>query len=161
MSNGMLRFSSWLAGAFATAALFLTLVLPPLATADDSGGSNTARYIVVLKDSTKHPGAIAEDQAEEVDGDVSLVYRHALKGYAATLPKDEVQTLQEAPRVAYVVRDKKAKELSQEVPTGIERIGELGNKALQIDGKGNTEVNADVAVIDTGVDIENPDLNVV
>jgi subtilisin family serine protease len=123
--------------------------------------ADEARYIVVLQDSVKHPGAVADAQAEEVEGEVGLVYRHALKGYAATLPRDEVESLEEDPRVKYVALDRKVKTLAQATPTGVQRINGAGNKSLQIDGKDGLRVDADVAVIDTGVDFEHPDLNVV
>jgi subtilisin family serine protease len=133
-----------------------------LAFAAQAGAaSGEGRYIVVLKDSVAHPGAVAEDQAEEVDGDVGLVYRSALRGYAATLPRDEVETLEEDPRVAYVTPDRKVELLSQATPTGVERVYAPENSSLQIDGIDNLRVNADVAVIDTGIDYTHPDLNVV
>ncbi|HEY8082607.1 MAG TPA: S8 family serine peptidase [Solirubrobacterales bacterium] len=119
-----------------------------------------ARYIVVLKDSIKHPGAVAEDQAEEVDGDVSLVYRHALKGYAATLPKDEVESLEEDSRVDYITPDRLVEVASQATPTGISRINAPKNPNVDIDEEDDLRVDADVAVIDTGIDYEHPDLDV-
>jgi subtilisin family serine protease len=129
--------------------------------AQASADSTEGRYIVVLKDSVKHPGAVAEDQADETGGDVSLIYRSALKGYAATLPKDEVETLEEDPSVDYVTPDRKVETLSQTIPTGVERIGADSNPSFQINGVDDLRVDADVAVIDTGIDYTHPDLNVV
>ena len=135
-------------------ALFAMLVAS--ASASDSG-----RYIVVLKDSVSHPGAVAAEQADEVDADVSLVYRSAIKGYAAILPREEVQALEEDPRVDYVTPDRQMEAASQTVPTGIERIGAGANSKFHIDGIDESRVNADVAVIDSGVDYTHPDLNAV
>ena len=48
---------------------------------------------------------------------------------------------------------------AQTLPTGIDRIdGELSSTAS---GNGSGSVGVDVAVIDTGIDLKHPDLNVV
>lgn len=133
---------------------------------------------MVLKNSVEHPGAVAEAQTERRDGNLDVVYRHALNGYAATLPTDEIDSLRDDPRVAFVTRDHEVSVLEEEVeleteenggvevleatiPTGINRIFAPGNKALDIDGKDDLRADVDVAVIDTGIDYEHPDLNVV
>jgi|GEM_PF-440104 len=131
----------------------------------DPRGSNDGlepgegRYIVVLNDSIKHPGAVASDQAEDADADVGIVYRHALKGYAAILPSDEVAGLNADPRVKYVVRDRVVHVFAQSTPTGIDRTYASNNTSLDIDGVDDVRVNADIAVLDTGI-ASHPDLNV-
>jgi subtilisin family serine protease len=50
---------------------------------------------------------------------------------------------------------------AQTVPTGISRIFAPGNGNIDIDGADDYRVDVDVAVIDTGVDFQHPDLNVV
>ncbi|MER3486431.1 MAG: peptidase S8, partial [Chloroflexota bacterium] len=47
----------------------------------------------------------------------------------------------------------------QTLPTGVDRIDADVNAVAQIDGN-DTRIDADVAVLDTGVDLSNPDLNV-
>jgi subtilisin family serine protease/streptogramin lyase len=135
-------------------------------------------YIVVLKDSVDHPGAVAQAQTAQRNGDLGFVYRHALEGYSATLPKDEVVALRRDPRVKYVTADRRVGIQEEEVeleteenegveifeptiPTGISRVFAPPNKALDIDGKDDLRADVDVAVIDTGIDYENPELNVV
>ncbi len=149
---------------FRRVAVLLALVvsLCGALAASASADSSEGRYIVVLKDSVSHPGAVANDQAEEVEGDVSLVYRSALKGYAATLPRDEVDALEADPRVDYVTADRKTEDapMAQTTPTGVERIFATNNSTLDIDGSDDMRVDADVAIIDTGVDYTHPDLNV-
>ncbi len=49
---------------------------------------------------------------------------------------------------------------SPKVPAGIKRVGATNNGIADIDGNGG-KVNADVAVIDTGIQRDHPDLNVV
>lgn len=144
-----------------------------------SGGNpnDDSRYIVVLKDWVDHPGTVAQGQAEQREGKINGVYRDALKGYAATLPEDEVDELRRDPRVAFVTIDHKVRIVEEEVeletesneaieiseatiPTGISRVFASTNKALDIDGKDDLRANVDVAVIDTGIDYEHPDLDV-
>ncbi len=118
-------------------------------------------YIVVFKDSVDSPGALAETQTEQRDGDLGFVYRHALKGYSAELSKGAVEALRQDPRVKYVAPDHEAEAFSQTIPTGVKRIFAAERKDLDIDETDDVRVNADVAVVDTGVDFEHPDLNVV
>jgi subtilisin family serine protease len=132
---------------------------PQVSVAEDLAPGE-GRYIVVLKDSIKHPATVADAQAEEVDADVGLVYRSALKGYSASLPQSEVESLRDDPRVKYVVRDQVVKPFAQTIPTGVDRTYASNNPSLDIDGVDDVRVNADVAIIDTGIDSSHPDLNV-
>ena len=45
------------------------------------------------------------------------------------------------------------------VPAGIRRVGAQRNTLASVDGR-DTRVNADVAIIDTGIERDHPDLNV-
>ena len=135
------------------------------------------RYIVVLKDSVDRPGVVAQQQTEQREGNLHGVYRHALNGYAATLPQSRVDALRNDPRVAFVTIDHKVRIFEEEVeletesneaveiseatiPTGISRVFASTNKALDIDAKDDLRADVDVAVIDTGIDYEHPDLDV-
>ena len=122
-------------------------------------------YIVVLKDSVADPGAVAAQHAKAFGGQVGHVYRHALKGYAATLSPDRLELLRANPLVAYVADDMSVSIASkpipstQTLPTGIDRADGDLSSARSGDGKGS--VDADIAVLDTGIDADHPDLNVV
>jgi len=48
---------------------------------------------------------------------------------------------------------------AQIIPTGIIRVFAEGNSSLDIDGIDDFRVDADVAVLDTGIDFDHPDLN--
>jgi len=54
-----------------------------------------------------------------------------------------------------------ADECNRTVPTGIRRINAHTNENIGIDGVDDWRVDVDVVVIDTGVDFNHPDLNVV
>lgn len=49
----------------------------------------------------------------------------------------------------------------QQIPTGIQRIGATESRTADIDGIDDGRVDVDVALIDTGIDENHPDLNVV
>ncbi|HEX5414425.1 MAG TPA: S8 family serine peptidase, partial [Chloroflexota bacterium] len=130
--------------------------------ADSAGSRIPGHFIVVFDDDIKRPGELAHKQAVQRGGDVGVIYHSALKGYAAgNLSSQDVNALREDPRVSYVVPDYRIEPASQTIPTGVQRIRATENETLDIDGVDDVRVNADVAVIDTGIDFEHPDLNVV
>ncbi|HUB98464.1 MAG TPA: S8 family serine peptidase [Solirubrobacterales bacterium] len=134
----------------------------PSPTGVSASFSPSSRYIVGLERSVEHPAAVAEAQTETAGGDLGFVYRRAVYGYSAThLSKSDVRALRANPRVRYVVPDAKVETEAQETPTGIRRTGAAENPALSINEVDDTRINADVAVIDTGIDYTHPDLNVV
>ena len=135
--------------------------LAPGLPGPSSGGTVIPnRWIVVLKDSIKHPGALASKQVDRAGGELGPVYRWALKGYAAELSKADVESLRKKSSVKYVVPDRIDEATSQTTPLGVERIYGLTNPELDIDETDDVRINVDVAVIDTGIDYENSDLNV-
>ncbi len=141
-----------------------------------SGDKIPGQYIVVLKDNVP--------SADDAENGVILKYhagrfasfRHALKGFAATVSADQVDALRNDPRVAYVAEDRivsiadaedrnggadvegvhsaarssYTRTLSQVIPTGISRI----NAAH----KSNKGAGVGVAIIDTGIQLNHPDL---
>lgn len=151
-----------------------------LAEGPDTAGENSYRipghYIVTFKDSVSSPGRVAQRQIARHGGSVSGVYHLVLNGYAAQLSQKGVEALRSDPRVLSVTPDHRV-ELFEEVeletennggieifeattPTGINRVFASGNKALDIDKSDDLRANVDVAVIDTGIDYEHPDLSV-
>jgi hypothetical protein len=80
------------------------------------------RYIVVLKDSVPDSAEVASDHSRRHEASVGFVYRHALKGYSATIPSERVAALRADSRVDYVVPDGVASAVAQTLPWGIDRI---------------------------------------
>lgn len=119
------------------------------------------RYIVVLSEGLDLPEDVANDIAIQTGGRVSHVYEHALRGFAITMPRAALAGIQRDPRVNYVEEDKPVSIFAQDVPTGIKRIFADGNTNIDIDGTDDYRVDVDVAVIDTGIDLDHPELNVV
>ena len=79
---------------------------------------------------------------------------------SAVVPEGRLAALQHDPRVAYVVEDMVRSITPRTMPTGIQRIFADTNPEMAINGTDDYRVDVDVAVIDTGVDFQHPDLNV-
>jgi subtilisin family serine protease len=116
-------------------------------------------YIVVLHDGADS-GAVAADHARRHGAHVRHVYRHALSGYAATMTEAAAGRVVHDPRVRSIELDQQATIADQVAPTGVRRIFAPGNANLDIDGTDDLRVDVDVAIIDTGVDLDHPDLHV-
>jgi subtilisin len=143
-----------LAISLAVIATVAAMLYPTAASARGAG-----RYIVVLEDSVSNPRAVAAEHSARFGAEVSHVYRHALKGYAATLSSARLAALRADSRVAFVSQDREVRVAQQTLPTGVNRIeGDLSSTAS---GNGSGSVNVRVAIIDTGIDLDHPDLNVV
>src|SRR5439155_10922580 len=89
-------------------------------------------------------------------------YRHALRGYAATLPPGAAEAIRKRPEVLSVTEDGEkrlqAEQPPQRTSVGVVRIE--GDESSTRSGDGRGAVNVNVAVLDTGVD-KHVDLNVV
>ena len=117
--------------------------------------------IVVFRDGAGAPGQIADALGRAHGFAIGRVYEHALRGFAATVPAGRLAGLRADPRVDYVELDQVVHTTVQTIPTGIGRIFATGNPTIDIDGIDDVRVDVDVAVIDTGIDLDHPDLNVV
>ncbi|MBS3750703.1 MAG: S8 family serine peptidase [Anaerolineales bacterium] len=140
----------------------LALLLPStgIAQAGKPGGGLKDHYIVVFKEGV-NINASAPDMEANYGLTVSHVYRHALKGMAAYIPEGRLTAFEHDPRVAYVVEDMLRTVGAQTVPTGVQRIFADENGNIDIDGTDDYRLDVDVAIIDTGIDLEHTDLNVV
>ncbi|HEX2051759.1 MAG TPA: S8 family serine peptidase [Actinomycetota bacterium] len=138
-------------------AVALVAALPAVAAAGPARSERTG-YIVVLKDSAS-PRAVSSDHAQRFGADVSHVYRHALKGYAAQMSATAAARIADDARVDFVQKDGVATTMAQSTPTGIDRVDAELSPTARINGV-DERVNVDVAIIDTGIDLDHPDLNV-
>ena len=121
-------------------------------------GAVPGQYIVVLKNGADQPAVVA-DHRHRAGAEVVRTYGHALRGYAAKLSATGLDAVSRDPRVDYVVQDRQGKFVqAQTLPTGINRVDADGASVLA--GNGSGTVDANVAVFDTGIQTNHPDLNV-
>lgn len=123
-------------------------------------------YIVVFKDSIASPESVANEMAKQHGLSIAYTYSHALKGFSAVIPQARLASVKNDPRVQFVSEDRiisidsqangKGKptptpvpQPPQSTPTGISRIGVNST---------NKGTGVGVAVIDTGIDLDHPDL---
>ncbi|WP_225320960.1 S8 family peptidase [Streptomyces luteolifulvus] len=138
---------------------------PSKAAAPDKAGMIAGQYIVMLKDASDRTEDMDEvltaatAHASDMGALVRQVYRHALLGYSATMTAATAAELAKDPQVQAVQKDQKIRAMAQPVPTGVNRVDADLSPTAKIDGV-DRRVNADVAVIDTGIDPNHPDLNV-
>ncbi len=116
------------------------------------------RYIAVLKAETRDTPGTANALAAQHGLQLDHVYTKAIKGFAFAGAEPAAQALARRTEVAYVEPDQVYTAFQQTVPTGIRRCDADAVPGL-ITG-GNVTIDADVAVIDTGLDATHPDLNV-
>ncbi len=125
---------------------------PPAAVGPDD------QWIVVLK-----PGADLARLSERAKGmgvRADRTFRHAVRGFAASLSRGQVARLRGDPAVAAVVPDEVIRVQAQSTPAGVRRVFGPTSPVAKIDGR-DERVDADVAIVDTGIDPLHPDLNVV
>jgi subtilisin len=139
------------------------LLLTVAAGSAGATGVERSTYIVVFK-----PGAVtnveatARSLASSHDGQLGFVYQHAVQGFSVDLSAQAARSLARNPLVAFVEADQEVRIASTDLqlPTGIDRINADQNSNLKINGNDDFRVKAVVAVIDTGIDFNHPDLNV-
>src|SRR3954470_297915 len=136
------------------------MVATPVDAAGDAA-SAAGRYLVLLDKSASVDRAVR--RAKTTTGKTpNKVFRHALKGYATKLTAAQRRKLAADPAVAAIVPDAVVHLTAQSTPVGIKRVRATAAKATHIDGIDVTSdrVDADVAIIDTGIQAGHPDLNV-
>ncbi len=93
----------------------------------------------------------------------SHTFRYAARGYAAELTRGQARAIEKDRGVMAVVPDSVVELAAQSVPFGVRRVGATKSPLTHIDGAdlASHRVNADVAIIDTGIQSDHPDLRVV
>jgi len=94
-------------------------------------------------------------------GDIKYKYR-VIPAVACSLPEKAIDALRNNSRIAYVELDGKVKAIGEVLPWGVDRIDadEVwdSDSNLMVDEGANVGLGVKVAVIDTGVDYDHPDL---
>jgi len=142
-----------------TVLVAVAVLLTTASIAAAAPGQPAARgYIVTLAadaDLTTSLRGLSERLAFTPD----RVYRTVLHGFAAQLTDRQRASLAADPRVRTIVADQPVAVTAQSLPTGVDRIEADASSTLAGNGSGSISGPA-VAIIDTGIDIDHPDLNV-
>ena len=117
-------------------------------------------YIVVLKDNNFLSSVSSLAGKARSDGAIiQHVYDDALHGFSMNVPNDDVlEEIVANPGVDYVQPDVKVKAFSQSLPTGVNRVD--GDLSSTKSGNGKGSVNVDIGIMDSGIDLNHPDLNI-
>jgi hypothetical protein len=115
------------------------------------------QYIVVLKNKLPTTPSEEASEARKSGAAVLNVYENVLKGFSIRVPNERVlEAIQRNPNIAYIEQDMQVQ--AQLLPRGVNRVdGELSST---ISGNGAGSVNADIAILDTGIQLSHTDLNV-
>jgi subtilisin family serine protease len=142
------------------ASVFLVAAVSPFSSVG-AAVTPTESYVVVLQPSSTPVAITAAQLLAPAGSTTTAVYERAFDGFAVDLTPAQAASLATDPRVDAIEPDLEFHADAQVVPTGLDRIGASTNPALQIDGVDTLRVDADVAVLDSGIDLQHPDLNVV
>jgi subtilisin len=124
------------------------------ATGLEAGDPIPGKYIVVLENEVENPASVADDLSSELDLQATNVYDDAIEGFGAEVPTAELPELRDDPRVDAVVQDRVVQATVQTVPSGIDRIEAEEESTV------SEPVDADIAIIDSGIYKNHPDLNI-
>ena len=117
------------------------------------------QYIVVLKNNFPTTPSETASEAKLSGAAVLNVYDRVLKGFSIKVPNERVlEAIQRNPNVAYVEQDMQVQAFAQLLPRGVNRVD--GDLSSTVSGNGAGSVNTDIAIIDTGIQLSHPDLNV-
>jgi subtilisin family serine protease len=163
--------------------LALAVITPAASAQDDDTGAATAtasptgtatlapgptpaqsvipgQYVVVLEEEVRDPTAVAREHAQRHGAEVLHTYQHALEGYAARIPDHRLDEVLAEERVDYVERDGTVSVAAQTLPWGIDKIDADVSSTNAGDRRGKVG-NVSAYIIDTGIDKNHADLNVV
>ena len=148
--------------AVASGALLAATFCAPVAAAAPSGRAAEkvpGRYIVVYRDAVEAPAAKTERLERTKGFQARYRYGTTIEGFAARLSASQVEALRADPGVAFVSPDRPVHATAaplaagEVVPAGVRRVE--GATATTV----RSPSSANVAVIDTGIDLAHPDLN--
>ncbi len=144
------------------ALLWFTVMLLSIPTIGQVRRSTNSRshYIVQVR-SSADAMQIGRGAALRTRGRLGHVYRRSMRGFSIELPAGMTRAdILKQPGVIRVEADIRIHAVAQTLPTGINRIDVDRHGTIQIDGV-DDQVDVDIAIIDTGIDVDHPDLRVV
>lgn len=137
--------------------LATVLMATQAAWAQPPAGTVVPGSFICLVDDFEDAFTIGQAAVRATSGTLGHVYSHALKGFSIQVPPGIViANLRAHPGILHVEPDIVMRTCATLVPTGIDRIDAEGvlNAGIDCSGIG-------IAIIDTGIDVDHPDLDVV
>jgi subtilisin family serine protease len=163
----MKSYTLWAVAVLIAAAVGLALLpsRPSAAQGSDRQrgfGILVNRHIIVLKEGAADAAEVAADLARQHRLTLGPIFRRALVGFVATVPPSALAALRRDPRVAYVERDQRYRTFAPfPIPSGIDRIDADLSPTAKIDSVEDPPIDIEVAILDTGIQRDHPDLNVI
>ena len=119
------------------------------------------RYVVVFKESVSNVDRVVDEVTRGNGSAVHFRYRHALKGFAATLPPQALEAIKRNPNVDYVEPDGIATKNQQSNPPswGLDRIDQRALPLNQTYNYQNNGAGVRVYIIDTGIRFDHQEFN--
>ena len=133
------------------------VVLKPSAISSSSSGRSATSEAKAIYKTLKSMAAEAKIKEENV----IHTYENTIKGFTIRVPnQSSLAAIQSDPRVEYVEQDQRVTIFQQQaLPTGVDRVDRELSSTVPRNRIGSA-VDADIAIIDTGIDLTHPDLNV-
>jgi subtilisin family serine protease len=126
----------------------------------EAARGSQATYLVALHPAAGDSSSFAALRASTLGFTVFETYTNAVSGFAASMGSGARAALASDPLVARIEPVRPLKAAAQQVPTGLVRIHADVSKGASIDAVDEPRIDVNVAVLDTGIDISHPDLNV-
>jgi subtilisin family serine protease len=140
--------------------LFFTIAVSRISGTANASTEKGEKYIVLFQDNADVDSVVSELSLKH-NFKAEFKYKHAVKGFAGTLPPGIVDKLKKDPRIRLIEKDLPVQAYAQTLPTGVNRIEADLNTYAAINGLNDVNLDIDIAIIDTGIDRDHPDLNVV
>ncbi len=119
------------------------------------------RYIVLFRNDVNDAPGLARAMARGHGVAVRHAYGNALKGFSASMSQAVANRMAADPNVRRVEPDLYAWAVT-DIPLeeGVQRIGADLNEFADIDDLDDVRIDVNIAILDTGIDYDNVDLNV-
>jgi len=117
--------------------------------------------IVVLAKNADVDAAVTRGKREHGVNPTNT-FRYAARGYAAELSKGQARAIEKEQGVDAVIPDAVVELAAQVTPAGVRRVGATRSPLTHIDTNdlSSHRANVDVAIVDTGIQPDHPDLRV-
>lgn len=140
-------------------ALACTLAVVGVFAAPPAANAGPLVNVIVTLAPSADPATTSRQLVGE-DGDVTHVYRHAINGFAASLPEALVSLLKGDARVLRIELDRRVTASDTQAPTPSWGIDRLDQRDLPLSSSytyATTAPSVDAYIVDTGIATDHPD----